>query len=187
MKVIAQLIAALRCRRGVVAIEFAAMVPVLLALLIGVFEVTRYMIAIQKVDRIAVAMADYVSQSQTIAQSELNDLFAAVSNISSPVSFDSGIVIVSSIYKSSDATPAQIVWQRQGGGTLSTTSNFGVQGGNATLPAGMTLVALEGMVAAEAFMDFEPVLLQSFVSPIRIYRTAFYRPRKSNQVAISGN
>lgn len=187
MKSLAQIKAALRCSRGVVAIEFAAMVPVLALMLIGVFEVTRYMIAIQKVDRIAVAMADYVSQTQTITQAELNDLFTAVSNISSPVSFDSGIVIVSSIYKTSDTTPAQVVWQRQGAGTLSTPSHLGAQGDNATLPAGMTLVALEGMVAAEAIMDFEPVLFQDFVAPIRIYRTAFYRPRKSNQVAISGN
>ncbi|WP_119420729.1 TadE/TadG family type IV pilus assembly protein [Desertibaculum subflavum] len=187
MKPFAQLKAALRCRRGVVAIEFAAMMPILALLLIGVFEVTRYMIAIQKVDRIAVAMADYVSQAQSITQAELNDLFSAVSNISSPVSFDSGIVIVSSVYKPSAAQPAQIVWQRQGGGTLSTTSHLGAQGGTATLPTGMTLVTQEGMVAAEAIMDFEPVLLQAFVAPIRIYRTAFYRPRKSNQVAISGN
>lgn len=187
MKPIAQLKAALHCRRGVVAIEFAAMMPILALLLIGVFEVTRYMIAIQKVDRIAVAMADYVSQAQTVTQAELDDLFTAVSNISSPVSFDSGLVIVSSVYKSSDAQPAQVVWQRTGGGTLSTTSHLGVQGGNATLPPGMTLVTLEGMVAAEAVMDFEPVLFQAFVGPIRIYRTAFYRPRKSNQVAISGS
>ena len=58
MKSIARLRAALQCRRGVVAIEFAAMTPVLALLAIGVFEVTRYMITIQKVDRIAVAMAD---------------------------------------------------------------------------------------------------------------------------------
>jgi Flp pilus assembly protein TadG len=177
----------LRCRRGVVAIELAALVPMLALLLIGVFEVTRFMIAIQKVDRIVVAMADYVSQSQTISQTELNDLFDAVANISSPVSFDSGIVVVSSIYKSSDASPATIVWQRQGGGSLSAASVIGTQGSNASLPAGMTLVALEGMVAAEAMMDFEPVFLQAFVSPVRIYRTAFYRPRKSSQVAISAN
>lgn len=187
MSAIARLRAAFRCRRGVVAIEFAAMVPILALLLIGVFEVTRYMIAIQKVGRVAVAMADYVSQSQTITENELDDLFDAISNISSPVSFDAGTVFVSSIYKSSDAAPMTIVWQRKGGGPLSATSTIGAEGGTATLPAGMTLVGLEGLVAAEAVMDFTPVFLQDFVAPVRIYRTAFYRPRKSNQVAISGN
>jgi hypothetical protein len=184
---LAALPAVLRCRRGVVAIEFAAMMPILALMLIGVFEVTRYMIAIQKVDRIAVAMADYVSQAQTITQSELDDLFEAVATISSPVSFESGTVFVSSVYKSSDAAPPTIVWQRKGGGPLSVASAIGAEGGTASLPQGMTLIALEGMVVAEAVMDFEPVFLQAFVSPVRIYRTAFYRPRKSNQVAISGN
>jgi Flp pilus assembly protein TadG len=187
MKAIARLRAALACRRGMIAIEFAAMMPVLALLVVGVFEVTRYMIAIQKVDRIAVAMADYVSQSQTITQNELNDLFSAVSNISSPVSFESGTVFVSSIYKSSDATPSTIVWQRQGAGALVATSAVGVQGGTATLPGGITLAALEGMIVAEAMMDYEPVFFHSFVEPVRISRTAFYRPRKSNQVAISGS
>ena len=187
MNAIVRLWAVLRCRRGVVAIEFAAMAPVLALLAIGVFEVTRYMIAIQKVDRIAVAMADYVSQSQTITQAELNDLFSAVANISSPVSFDSGTVFVSSIYKSSAAAPTTIVWQRQGAGSLTASSSVGIQGGPAVLPGGMTLVALEGMIVAEAIMDYEPVFFQVFVDPVRIYRTAFYRPRKSNQVAISGS
>ena len=186
MKSIARLRAALQCRRGMVAIEFAAMMPVLALLMIGVFEVTRYMIAIQKVDRIAVAMADYVSQSQSITQTELNDLFSAVSNISSPVSFDAGTVFVSSIYKSSVATPSTVVWQRQGAGSLTASSAVGVQGGTATLPGGITLAALEGMIVAEAMMDYEPVFFQSLVEPVRITRTAFYRPRKSNQVAISG-
>ena len=187
MSILARLRAAIGCRRGVVAIELAAMMPVLAVLVIGVFEVTRYMIVIQKVGRIAVAMADYVSQSQTITQNELNDLFSAASNISSPVSFESGTVFVSSIYKSSDAAPSTIVWQRQGAGPLAATSAVGIQGGAAVLPGGITLVALEGMIVAEAIMDYEPVFFQSFVAPVRIYRTAFYRPRKSNQVAISGS
>ena len=63
----------------------------------------------------------------------------------------------------------------------------GVQGGTATLPGGITLAALEGMIVAEAMMDYEPVFFHSFVEPVRISRTAFYRPRKSNQVAISGS
>ena len=96
-------------------------------------------------------------------------------------------MFVSSIYKSSAATPSTVVWQRQGAGPLVATSAVGVQGGTAVLPGGITLAALEGMIVAEAMMDYEPVFLQAFVEPVRISRTAFYRPRKSNQVAISGS
>lgn len=172
--------------RGAIAVEFAALAPVLAILVMSGFEVSRYMIAIQKVDRIATSLADYVSQAQQVTTAELNNLFSATSQIASPLSFDDGIVVVSSIYRASGASPATITWQRSGGGSLAgTTSAVGVQGGNPTLPSGMTLAATEGMVAAEAFLDFTPLFLPDLVPAIRIHRIAYYRPRMSQQVALN--
>jgi Flp pilus assembly protein TadG len=169
-----------------IAVEFAAMMPILALILLGVFELSRFMIAIQKVDRIAAAMADYVSQTDKVTQSELTDLFDAVANIASPYSFETGVVIVSSVFKATESGATSVVWQRQGGGGLASASEIGPEDGTAILPGGMTLTANEGMVAAEAMMDYQPLFLDALISPIRIYRVAFYRPRKSQQVALSG-
>lgn len=172
--------------RGAIAVEFAALAPVLAILILSGFEISRYMVAIQKVDRIAASLADYVSQAQQLNTAELNNLFSATAQIASPLSFDDGIVVVSSIYRSTGPNPPTITWQRSGGGGLAgATSSVGVQGGNPTLPAGMTLGTTEGMIAAEAFLDFTPVFLADLVPAIRIHRTAYYRPRMSQQVALT--
>lgn len=172
--------------RGAIIAEFAALMPVLVILILSGFEVSRYIIAVQKVDRIAAALGDYVSQAQQVNNTELTNLFSATSQIASPLSFDDGVVVVSSIYKASAAAPATITWQRSGGGNLSgAVSGVGVQGGNPTLPTGMTLAAAEGIVAAEAFLDFTPLFLPDLLPAIRIQRAAYYRPRTSQQVTLS--
>ena len=48
---IAHLLSAWRDCRGAIAVEFAVVAPVLVALMIGTFEVTRYVLLHQKLDR----------------------------------------------------------------------------------------------------------------------------------------
>jgi len=177
----------LRAERGAIAVEFAALAPVLAILIIGGFEVTRFVIALQKVDRIASSLADYVAQSKQVSSADLNNLFDAAAQIAKPLSFNDGVVIISSIYRQGADNAAQVVWQRSGGGGLTgASSQLGTQGTAATLPAGITLVAMEGMVAAEAFLDFTPLMMPDLIPAMRIHRLAFYRPRMSQQVAFSG-
>lgn len=52
-----------RDAKGAAAIEFALVLPVLILLLLGAFDITRYMLIIQKVDKAASLLGHVVSQS----------------------------------------------------------------------------------------------------------------------------
>jgi Flp pilus assembly protein TadG len=55
----------LRSRRGVAALEFALIAPLLIALFLGGFELTRYMNAIRRITYLANSVAEMIAQNTT--------------------------------------------------------------------------------------------------------------------------
>lgn len=165
-----------RNERGAIMIEFAAIMPVLVVLLLAGVEVGRFALLNQKLDRLANSMGDLVSQGETITTSELNDIFSAAPLITWP--FDvkaNGVVVITSVGMVG-ATPT-INWQRRGVGTITATSRIGGTSGTATLPAGFTLGASDTAIIAEVFYNFTPMFTGSLVSSSQLYHESFYRPR----------
>ena len=168
-----------RDKAGVAIAEFALAFPFLVLLLLGGFEIGRYVLLEQKLESVAVQTADLVSQAQTISTSELDDIFLAANSIMTPFSLDSqGVIIVTSV-SASGGQPAKVNWQRAGGGTGSATSLIGTPGGNATLPTGFVVRNGESVIIAEAFYNFAPILNFPLVplSAKQLYSEGLYRPR----------
>jgi Flp pilus assembly protein TadG len=175
----AALFGVLRDKTGVAIAEFALAFPFLVLLLLGGFEVGRYVLLEQKLESVAVQTADLVSQAQSISTSELDDIFLAANSIMTPFSLgDKGVIIVTSV-SASGGQPAKVNWQRAGGGTASATSLIGTPGGNATLPTGFVVRNGESVIIAEAFYNFTPILNFPLV-PLgakQLYSEGIYRPR----------
>ena len=136
-------------RRASVSVELALTLPMLTALLMGGVEITNYVLVHQKVERTSATIADLVAQSARMTKSEMASLFAATGYVMKPLQLGTdGNVVVSSITGSKDAPI--ISWQepsRLGGNP----SRFGKEGGQATLPAGLTLRDGENIIAGEVF------------------------------------
>ncbi len=165
-------------RRGGVMVEFAFMMPVLVLVMLAGVDIIRFAMLQQKLNRAAVTMADLVSQYTTMSETQLDQLFLAIDPVIAPFDLGSnGRVIVSSISKADAASPILVDWQRAEAGTATATSNFGAEGGPATLPAGFTLDAGENLIVAEVFYDFAPLLYPVLVPPRRVEHHAMFRPR----------
>jgi hypothetical protein len=85
-----------------------------------------------------------------------------------------GNVVVSSI-SGKDGDPV-ITWQRSSGAG-DNDSRFGVQGGEANLPDGLTVRDGENIIACEAYYHYRPMLFKGIVEETTLYRYAFFRPR----------
>lgn len=174
-----------RDRRGAIVVEFALVAPLLVLMMLGTFEVTRYILLHQKLDRMAIAAGDLVAQGETITIAQLTDIFAATGLIAEPFTIgNAGVVIVSSAYRATGTSTVQVAWQRTGTGTLGAASTVGTQGGSATLPAGFTLREGESAIIAEVFYEFRPVLAPDLTPPARLFHRAIFRPRRGllNQI-----
>jgi Flp pilus assembly protein TadG len=178
LQTIARLIGRLRRdQRGGVLVEAAFTIPIAVMLLLAGFEVARLTLIHQKMDRAATAMADLVSQSEDITVAQLNDMFNAIEHIMEPFDLNAkGVVIVSSI-GTPLSNPTTIYWQRNGAGTISATSQVGTEGNAPTLPTGFVVRDGEGLIVAEVYYDYAPLMFWDIVTPGQLYHRAFFRPR----------
>lgn len=91
-------------RRGVAAVEFAFLVPVILFLLIGVFEVSRAVAMDRRFDLVTSMVADLVAREENISAADLNAIYNIAGQIMSP--FDSSTLKISVIPVKASPTDA---------------------------------------------------------------------------------
>lgn len=166
----------LQCERGAAFIEFVAVAPFLIVLVLGGVEVTRYATILLRLDKATYDMANIIAQEipatdpATVNQITVTRVRNAMNNFSALMSpYDNPArqaVIVSSIQRESGATILR--WRQAGGGSLGLGSIVsGAPGGNAgfTGPragdinaqlAGM--VEDENMIVIETAYDYRPIL-----------------------------
>lgn len=174
-----------RDESGAILIELGFGIPVLVTILLGCFEASRYVLLNQKLDRAAAAMADLVSQADGISEAQISDLFNASGEVAEP--FDllgDGRVIISSVTRPS-AAAATVAWQRLSPGTHAVTSEVGSVGANAVLPSGLVVRTGENIIAAEVYFEFEPYFFGSLFEVTDLYHSAFNRPRVINLTTVT--
>ncbi len=170
-----------RCEQGVGAIEFALVAPFLLILLLGGFEVSRFLRIQQKAEKIAFTVADVVAQADPYEGIKMQQVLAAVDQIMKPFPFkDDGVVLVTRAYKDEDDAKPKVTWQCRNDGLLGSTSKIGLEGQDAVLPNGFVLEDKDYVIITEVFYEFTPILQTRYAvlsGPSTLYKTALFRPR----------
>jgi len=168
-----------RAQHGMAVVEFALVLPMLMTMFYGCIEITRYILVVQKVEKLAHTVADVTAQSRVVTTASLNQLLDATSDIMNP--FGTGAnsrVIITSLYRPPGATStASVNWRHFGGGTLTATSQLGAVGATPTMPGGFTFNERENVIAAEVYFQFSPLVSNRFFGTTTVYRSAFYKPR----------
>lgn len=172
--------------RGVVFIELAVSLVVLIMLILGGSEMARYLLLQQKLDRVAMSMGDLVSRGQVLTETEVNNIFAAVPHLAEPFDFaGQGRVILTAVHRDGTA-PAEIIWQRVGAGQLEASSEVGLVNEAPNLPENFTVAANETVFVAEVFYDFEPFIAPRYVDFNRLYHNSWFRARSIDQSLFGG-
>ena len=125
---------------GIAAVEFAMLLPFMITLFFGVVETSLALLCRADVSIMASTAADLVSQADTLATGDINNVYSAANTILYPYYDGSNTkptirissVIWDTVGKS--ATVGKVAWTctQNGSGTLSPTSR--AVNGNLTLP-----------------------------------------------------
>lgn len=121
----------MRSPSGTSLIEFAIAFPLMLTLFFGTIEVNRYILILQKVDRVAYTVADTVTSTKSRQEGQpavtdltlatIGNIFQLVPNMMLPYDMTAnGIVLVTSVVQPGNTSlPPEVRWTLAGGGAFS--------------------------------------------------------------------
>ncbi|MGO1117740.1 TadE/TadG family type IV pilus assembly protein [Rhodovibrionaceae bacterium A322] len=162
---------------GAVEVEIAVGLTLLIILTMGGFDVGRYILLSQKLDRTVMSTGDLLARGALPDAAGTADIFEAVPFLVQPFGFgDNGKVVLSAVSEDLNGDPT-VVWQRDSGGDMEADSLLGVQGEEATLPEGLQTLPNENIIVAELFYDYRPVFGMGLTEARRLYHRSFYRTR----------
>jgi len=179
-------------KRGVAALEFALVVPLLLCLYFVTMEVAQAIEVNKKVGRVGSMVADLVTQMQEMNKSELEGIMRIGESTLQPYNRSQPNIIITAIEVTDEATPKiQVVWSRK---LIDGTFSAGAAKGTAVsdLPPAL---AIKGsfLIRAESTLAYEPVItwaasakatlgLASAFDGISMKETYYLRPRMSMSI-----
>ncbi len=177
VRYITQMLSALRRdTRGLAAIEFALIAPVMIAFLIGAVEVSNAMSAKRRVAIATSSIADLVAQEKTITAAGVTDVFAAGRAVILPLAGTNLKMRITCI--SASATGVTTVsWSKGDGMTAKTV------GAAITVPTGMVENGGSIILAETQYIYTSP--FGKFIPTTKTMTDLFYlRPRVSATVAL---
>lgn len=118
-------------RKGLAAVEFALILPLLITLFFGVVEVSMMLSARASVSSVASVTADLIAQKSTLTPSDITNVFTAAGAILYPNSQNNATIEIYSIVDNNNAT-GKVAWSCKKIGTGAATT------GPTTPPAGTT-------------------------------------------------
>jgi Flp pilus assembly protein TadG len=178
-------------RKGVAAVEFALIAPVLLTLYFVTMEVAQAIETNKKISRVASMVADLVTQQQSINRQEIDAIMTIGETILVPYNRSQPVIDITAIEVTDDNNPrAEVMWSRR-------LSNGGTGIGS---PVGSTAQIPESLRIPGSFLirvsgqlNYRPVIswtaeqrsslgLLGAFDQIRMNETYFLRPRMSRDI-----
>jgi len=162
-------------RKGVSAVEFALIAPIMILFYFGLAEICQGFMAQKRTEHVAYAIADLVSQDDEVSTTELNDVFAVAQQVLKPFPTATLRQRITSVTRNS-AGQHRVDW--------SSHSNWSARAVDSTVTVPTNLLANgESIVMSE--VEYVYASPFDYVMPAStIFRkTQYMRPRQTDKVA----
>lgn len=156
-------------QKGLAAVEFAILLPMMVTLMFGSVEIINMLGANQRVQNVAASLADVVSRDTEISNAEITGIWTASDTLMFPEDAAPLQMRVSSI-SIIDATTARVMWS-EGSGMSPRAANSII-----ALPAAMMNPGTS-MILAETIYPYETLLGIITPSAVTMTHQAYRRSR----------
>jgi Flp pilus assembly protein TadG len=160
--------------RGVVAVEFAFIAPILILMYFGIAEFTQAMIVKRRVAHVASTIGDLTARVTNVSTAETTEIFGVARTIITPLATSPLKMRVTSITANA-AGAARVDWSDASNWTTLT------PGSTVTVPAGV-LAANQSVVRADVQYTFDSTLRVVMPNGMTFTQTYYMRPRLSTSV-----
>jgi Flp pilus assembly protein TadG len=163
--------------RGIAAVEFAMLVPLMLMIFFGTIQVSTVVTVDRKVSYTARTLSDLLSQTATAQDSDFTNAFGITAGILWPYSNTPLTAIISQVYIDPTSKVAKVVWSKSSNATAH--SKLDVVTVPSTLAVGGTY-----LIMSEVTYNYTPVvgfdIKSKFVSTtFTLSDSMLTRPRQS--------
>ena len=165
-------------QRGVSAIEFAILLPLMLTLYLGGVEVSQAVSADRKTTLVAHTVGDLTAQASNVASSDVTNIFNAATAVAYPLASSNLSVTLSSVCIDSTGTKATIGWSQ----TLNGTARSGTV--TSLVPSAL-MVANSSLIWGEAHYAYKPTIGWTITGTLNLGDQFFLRPRLSCSVTLN--
>lgn len=167
-----------RATRGLAAVEFALIAPIMLVLFFGVIEGSSALSASRKTLLAANTLADLVAQETSITKANLNDLFVGMDKVVDPQGANALFRVVSVYYDSADKK-TKVHWSYD-----STDAQPYAAG---SVYAGALDVAMfddtSSLIVAEVEYDYASPISHKIIGALTFEKAASRWPRRAARVS----
>ncbi len=163
-----------RDQRGVSAIEFAMLLPLMVVLYLGCVEVSQAVAIQRKVTLTARTIADLASQVTTINNTDMTNMLSAAASVVAPFSSSEVKVTVTAVSVDAKGV-AKVTWSD----TLNGTKH--AEGTVVTLPAALN-VANSNVIWSEVRYDYVPTIGYVLTGTVNLFDQIYMRPRLADSV-----
>jgi Flp pilus assembly protein TadG len=168
----------LRDQRGISAVEFAMLLPLMVTLYLGGVEVSQAVAVDRKVTLIARSLGDLVAQATNVTTSDVTSILAASAAVVAPYD-DSKLKITVSSVKIDSTGVAKIAWSDTKNGTVRAV------GSTVTLPDALNTNGT-WLIWTEAEYAYTPAIGYVITGTMTLKDQIYMRPRLSDCVTRTG-
>jgi Flp pilus assembly protein TadG len=164
-----------RDQKGVSAVEFAMILPLMLTLYLGAVELSQGVAIHRKVTLTARTVADLASQVTSINNADMTNMLTAASAVVSPFPAGQLKVTVSAVTIDANGI-AKVTWSDTLNGTQRAVNS------TVSLPAALN-VANSQLIWSEVNYDYVPTIGYVVTGPLNLFDQIYMRPRLSETIA----
>lgn len=161
-------------QRGLSALEFALILPVMLALFFGAVELGDALIIDRKVNLVTSTLADLVTQSKTITDTDMANIFGAATSIMTPYSSTTLKIKVTGVNIDANSN-ATVSWGYAQNDTAL------AKGSSVTLPTALVLPSTF-LVLSEVHYPYTPTIGYVMTGTYDLTDKFYLNPRLSAKV-----
>jgi Flp pilus assembly protein TadG len=164
-----------RENRGLAAVEFAMLLPMLMTLFLGTVEITTGVAIQRKVTLTARALADLSSQYTSVSAADLSNILNAASDIIVPYSATTLKSVVSELSINAQGQ-ATVVWSQTLNGTALTAGQV------VNVPSSLA-TPNSYLLLGQASYSYNPTYGYVVTGTLTLSDTVYMRPRQSSSVS----
>lgn len=172
-----------RGERGVISVEFALVLPVLIILFIGLVEFTEAFTINRKLSNVASTVSDLVSQEPSVTSASLNDVTQVANEIIKPYSAAAMSLVIVNVQADNEGDTT-VAWSHPPGHYEDGEAYTGLpETEQETEPEARLIAPNTSLIVVEAVYNFTPTVSR-FLGSFQISENAYFRPRMGRTMKI---